>query len=159
MRRTTGTGLIALVALASFLVSACGFGADQPTGRVGETIKAGDYQLTLSQVDASADRPDRFTNSKPGNKFVKAHVKVENTGSQHLPVASNYFSLRDSGGIDNPALSGVPSDTGLKATSIGPGQSFESDMYFEMAANLSPVQIVLAPVVVGWRTRIAVNLS
>ena len=42
-----------------------------------------------------------------------------NTGSQHLPVAANFFSLKDSAGIENSALPNVPSDTGLRATSLG----------------------------------------
>jgi hypothetical protein len=138
--------------------TACGFGADQPTGRVGETIAAGDYQLTVTNVENPAERPDRFTNPKPGNKFVKLHVRINNGGQLYLPVAANYFTLKDSAGIDNTALPNAPSDGALRPQSIGPGQSVEADMYFEMAANLSPTQLVLAPQVVGWRTRITVTL-
>ena len=159
MRSRLGYAL-ALIAAVSLplLVSACGFGADQPTGRLGETLTAGDYQVIATGLENPADRPDRFTNPKAGNRFVKLHVTVTNTGSQHLPVASNYFSLKDSGGTDNPAMAGVPSDTGLKATSVGPGQHLDTDLYFEMAGNVSPTQLIFAPIVVGWRTRVTFNL-
>ncbi|HZT06979.1 MAG TPA: DUF4352 domain-containing protein [Chloroflexota bacterium] len=157
--RTLAIVRVALsVLLAGAVFASCGFGADQPTGRVGETLTAGDYQLTVSTVENPADRPDRFTNPKPGNRFVKVHVVVANAGSQHLPFAANYFSLRDSGGIDNPAMPNVPSDNPPRPSSIAPGQQTEHDLYFEMAANLSPTQLVFAPSVVGWRTRITVNL-
>jgi hypothetical protein len=141
------------------LLTACGFGADQPTGRVGEVLAAGDYHLTVTRMENPAERPDRFTNPKAGNRFVKFHVKVDNRGQQFLPIASNYFVLKDSGGVENTAMPGVPSDTGLRPQAIKPGESLEADLFFEMASNLSPSQLVLAPSnIVGWRTRITVNL-
>jgi hypothetical protein len=159
MRGTRGARRALFAVLASMvLAAACGFGADQPTGRVNDTLTAGDYQLTAT-LENPAERPDRFTNPKAGNRFVKVHVRVVNTGPNHLPVASNYFTLRDSGGIDNPALSGGSSDWALRPTSLAPGQNIEADLYFEMAANLSPTQFVFAPTnIVGWRTRVTVNL-
>lgn len=159
MRGAVVTRLALMLVLASAaLLPACGFGADQPTGRLGETISAGDYQLTVTNFENPAERPDRFTSPKAGNRFVKVHVKVANNGPHHLPVAANYFALKDSAGIENPALSGGSSDWALRPTSLGPGQNVEADLWFEMAANLSPTELVFAPQIVGWRTRIVVKL-
>ena len=160
MRGARGARL-ALVAMlvSTVLATGCGFGADQPTGRLGENLTAGEYQVTATNLENPAERPDRFTNPKAGNRFVKVHVRVSNSGPNHLPVATNYFYLRDSGGIDNTAISGGSSDWALRPTSLGPGQHVEANLYFEMAANLSPNQFVFAPTnIVGWRTRATVNL-
>ncbi len=151
--------LLAGVAFVAVGLGGCGFGKDQVTGNIGETLTAGDYQLLVSGVENPAERPDRFTNPKIGNRFVKVALTVTNVGNQYLPVAASHFTLQDSGGIDNPAMPGVPSDTGLRATSLAPGQKLDTQLYFEMAANLQPVQLVFAPQVVGWRTRITVNLQ
>lgn len=137
------------------LLTACG---QQVTGSVGTPTVAGDYQLTATDLENPAPPPDRFTNPKPGNRFVKVDVTVENVGQQHLPVAANYLVLHDSGGIDNPALPGIPTDRGLRQASIGPGQRWQGVLYFEMAANLHPQQLIFAPAVVGWRTKIVVEL-
>src|SRR4051812_45804542 len=133
---------LALIAALAFvaLVPACGFGADQPTGRLGETLTAGDYQLVASNLEVGAGGPDRFTNPKAGNRFVKLHVTVTNlsSGAQHLPIAPNYFTVKDSAVIDNPALPGGSSDWALRPQSLPPGQHIETDLWFEVAANLSP---------------------
>ena len=147
--------LTCALVLVSTLLTGCG---EQATGTLGSAITAGDYRLTASDFENPAQPPDRFTNPRPGNRFLKVDVTVENTGQQHLPVAANYFMVRDSGGIDNPALPGVPSDRGLRATSIGPGQRTQAALYFEMAANLRPEALVFAPAIVGQRTSITVAL-
>src|SRR4051795_13461866 len=103
MREARGARLAVVAILASLvLAAACGFGADQPTGRLGETLTAGDYQLTATNFENDPAHPDRFTNPKAGNKFVKVHVRLVNGGQNHLPVAPNYFTVKDSAGIDNP---------------------------------------------------------
>lgn len=147
------------IGLALILFAACGFGSDQVSGRIGQPVAAGDYELTVTKMENPAERPDRFTNPKPGNRFVKFEVTVGNVGSQHLPVAAGHFTLRDTGGIDNPAMPGIPSDTGLRQDSLSPGRRIQTVMFFEMAANQQPAQLVFAPAVVGWRTRIAVDLG
>jgi hypothetical protein len=155
VRMRRATALFVLVMLA--VLAGC-----QPvegTGRPGDTITAGDYQLTATNLENPAASPDRFTNPKTGYRFVKLEVTVTNRGQQHLPMAAAHFSLLDSGGVENPALRGVPTDTGLKETSLGPGQHLTVPMYFEMASNLSPSQLVFAPKVVGWNTRLVVQLQ
>jgi hypothetical protein len=144
------------IALLVSTVAACGPG--EVTGSLGSTIAAGDYQLTATDLENPAQPPDRFTNPKAGNRFVKLNIAVENPGQQHLPLAANHFTLRDSGGIDNPAVPGIPSDRGLRQMSVAPGQRFQGVLYFEMAANQRPLQMVFAPAVVGWRTKIVVDL-
>ncbi len=151
--------LLAGLAIASLALGACGFGQDQVTGRVGETLTAGDYQLLVSSVNPHAERPDRFTNPKVGNRFVTTSVTVTNVGQQYLPVAASHFTIIDTAGIENPALPGVPSDTGLRATSLSPGQKMDTTLYFEVASNQQPAKLIFAPQVVGWRTRIEVNLQ
>jgi len=152
--RFIGVVLVSLLGLAVL----AGCRADQVSGRIGETITAGDYQLTARNMDNPAERPDRFTSPKPGNRFVKFEITVANLGNQHLPVQAGYFTMRDTGGIDNPAMRGIPTDSGLRETSLAPGQSLQTVLYFEMAANQSPAELVFAPAVVGWRTRISVDL-
>jgi len=144
------------IVLVASLLTACG--QDQVTGSLAAPITAGDYKLTATDFENPAQPPDRFTSPKPGNRFVKVDVSIENTGQQHLPVAAGDFTLRDSGGIDNPAIPGIPSDRGLRQTSVGPGKRFQGVLYFAMAANLHPEQLVFAPSVVGWRTKIVVAL-
>ena len=102
---------------------------------------------------------DPFTNPATGYRFVKVDVTVTNTGKQHLPMAASHFILVDTGGVQNPAKRGVPTDTGLKETSLGPGQHLTVPMYFEMASTQSPVRIVFAPQVVGWTPRLVVQLQ
>ena len=132
-------------------------------GKVGETLTAGDYEVVIASMDPHAERPDRFTNPKAGNQFVKFEVTVTNRGAQHLPLAAGYFTLKDSGGVDNSALPGVPSDKGIKLTSLNPagqnGSSLSFPLYFEMASNLAPRELVFAPFVVGWRTRVTIDLG
>jgi len=141
------------------MFASCG-GADQVSGPLGSTITAGDYQLTVANMEDHAQPPDRFTNPKPGNRFVKFDLTVNNQGNQHLPVQAAHFTLRDTGGIDYPPMRGVPTDTGLRETSLAPGQHVTTILYFEMsgAANQRPAQLIFAPAVVGWRTRITVEL-
>ena len=139
-------------------VATAGCGGGQGSGAIDERIAAGDYQLTASGLENPAQPPDRFTNPKAGNRFVKLDVLIENGGSQHLPVAASHFTLRDTGGIENPALPGIPSDRGLKQTSVGPGQRLQTVLYFEMAAYQRPEKLVFAPAIVGWNTRITVGL-
>ena len=148
----------AVAAIGAVGVFTTGCSADHVTGKLGTAVRAGDFQLTAASMTNPADPPDRFTNPKIGNRFVKFDVTIDNLGDQHLPVQAAYFKLIDSGGIENPAMRGIPTDTGLKETSVGPGQHLQVPMYFEMAANLTPVQLVLAPAVVGWSTRISVDL-
>jgi hypothetical protein len=156
-------GALLLAGMATVLLSACR--PVEGTGRVGDTIKAGDYQVTVASMANPADPPDRFTNPKVGNRFVKFDLKVSNLGDQHLPVAASYFTLRDSGGVDNPAMRGIPTDTGLREASLPPVQKDSSPrelttvLYFEMASNLQPAQLIFAPQVVGWNTRVTVNLG
>ncbi len=149
---------VRLLVLAAALVTVMGGCGQQTTGTIGSAIAAGDYQLTATDLENPAQPPDRFTNPKPGNRFVKIDVSVENTGQQHLPVAASYFTLQDNGGIDNPAVPGVPTDRGLRTTSIGPGQRTQAVLYFEMAANLHPQALVFAPAIVGQRNKITVSL-
>jgi len=137
-------------------ITACG--ADQVTGRIGETLVAGDYELTVQTMENPAAPPDRFTNPKPGNRFVKFDFAMANRGNQHLPVAPGYFVMKDTGGIDNTPREGISSDGVLRPTSLAPGQRLQSSLYFEMAANQSPSELVFAPGVVGWRTKITVIL-
>jgi hypothetical protein len=146
------------IVLATTALTSCGFGQDQVSGRVGETLTAGDYELLVSGIENPAERPDRFTNPQIGNRFVNVTATVTNRGQQYLPLAASHFNLKDTGGIDNPAKPGVPSDTGLKATSLSPGQKMDLQLYFEMAANQSPVELTFTPQVVGWRTRITVDV-
>lgn len=149
--------VLALTGAAILAISGCS-SADQVSGGIGAPITAGDYQLTVTSMDNPAERPDRFTNPKPGNRFVKFDLSVANLGQQHLPVSAGHFTLRDSGGIDNPALPGIPSEGGLRQTSVAPGQRTQAVLYFEMAANQQPTELVFAPAVVGWRTRVTVTL-
>jgi hypothetical protein len=128
------------------------------TGHVGETLTAGDYQLLVSNMENPAQPPDRFTNPKPGNRFVKFDFTVTNIGNQHLPVWANYFTMRDTGGIDYKPREGITSENVLKQTSLAPGQHVQASLYFEMAANQSPTELVFEPQVVGWRIRITVDL-
>jgi hypothetical protein len=160
MRGTRGARLALVAVLASVaLATACGFGADQPTGRVGETLNAGDYQVTATSFENDPARPDRFTNPRSGYKFVKVHVRVMNTGPNHLPVAANYFFVKDTAGQDTPAKEGGSSDWALRPTSLGPGQNVEADLYFEVAGNVSAREFIFAPTnIVGWRTRVTVTL-
>ncbi len=109
-------GFIAVLAL----VAACSL-SDQPKGRLGESITAGDYQLTVTSMENPAERPDRFTNPKPGDRFVKLEVTVTNLGQQHLPVFASHFTLRDTGGIDNAVRTDVSGDRILRQTSVSPG--------------------------------------
>jgi hypothetical protein len=154
----------AALMLACVALAGCGFGRDQVTGRIGETLTAGDYQLTVTSMENPAERPDRFTNPKVGSRFVKFDITMKNVGQQHLPVAAAHFTLRATSPdgretVDNPATPGIPTDRGLRMTSLSPGQTLDTVLYFEMPANLNPSQLVFAPSVVGWRTRIEVNLQ
>jgi hypothetical protein len=142
--------------IAAALLGGCGGG--QGSGTIGQPIAAGDYQLTAAQPINPAEPPDRFTNPKPGNRFVKVDVNIENLGQLHLPISPAHFTLRDSGGIDNPARSDIASDQWRRQPSIAPGQRFQGSLYFEMAANQRPDHLVFAPQVVGWRTLIDVIL-
>src|SRR6266540_2631173 len=87
-----------VLALATLLAGCAG---DQGSGKVGEPIKAGDYLLTVTAFENSAQGPDRFTNPKPGNRLVKFDVAVTNQGGLVLPVWASYFKLKDSAGIEN----------------------------------------------------------
>jgi hypothetical protein len=149
--------LAALGVMILALVSACS-GADQVHGRPAENIGAGDYHLTVIKFENPASPPDRFTNPKPGNRFVKFDLTVANGGQQHLPVAASHFTMKDSAGLDYPAMPGVPTDGGLRVLSLSPGQEATTTLYFEMAANQTPKELVFAPAVVSWRTRITVDL-
>lgn len=149
---------VALLLLAVFVPVLAGCRSDHASGGLNAPITAGDYQLTVTNMENPAPAPDRFTNPKPGNRFVKFDVSVINLGRQHLPLAAGHFTLRDSGDIDNPARPGLPSDTGLRETSVPPGQAKQAPLYFEMAANQRPVQLVFTPSAVGWNTRITVDL-
>lgn len=157
MKSRRALALDPLIPVLIAFLAACS-GADQPTARLGEPITAGDYQLTVSSMENPAERPDRFTNPKIGNRFVKFELTVANLGSQHLPVFASHFTMRDTGGIDNPARTDISGERILKQTSLAPGQRTQAILYFEMAANQSPGQLVFAPAVVGWRTRITVAL-
>ncbi|HEY3115330.1 MAG TPA: DUF4352 domain-containing protein [Chloroflexota bacterium] len=144
------------VALTAVGLGACS--ADQASGKVGEPIRAGDYELTVTNLDAHASGPDRFTNPKPGNVLVKADFVMNNKGGLHLPVWASYFTLHDSGGSDNPVRTDVSGDQYLtKQRDVPPGGTTQGTVYFEMAANERPQSIVFAPALVGWRTRIAVQ--
>lgn len=151
-----------LPALSLLLLTALtlvGCTADQATGRVGESIVAGDYELTITSVENPAQPPDRFTNPKPGNRLVKAEFSVKNRGGLHLPVWANYFSLRDSGGVDNLARTDISGDQYLRQRNVPPGGTTQATLYFEMAANQRPERLVFDPDIVGWRTQIAVQLA
>ena len=148
--------VLLLLAVSAAALASCR--PDHASGGLGAPITAGDYQLIVANMENPAPSPDRFTNPKPGNRFVKFDVTVRNLGRQHLPLAAGHFTLRDSGGIDNLARPDIPSDTGLRQTSVAPGQLRQAPLYFEMAANQRPVQLVFAPNAVGWNTRIAVDL-
>ncbi|MBM2810739.1 MAG: hypothetical protein HW416_1498 [Chloroflexi bacterium] len=119
--RVRGSFVVTLGLVTAFLISACS-GADQVRGRIGENIAAGDYHVTVNSMENPGPAPDRFTNPKPGNRFVKFDVTVSNSGQQHLPVASSHFTMRDSGGIDNSAMFGVPTDGGLRVLSLAPSR-------------------------------------
>lgn len=148
--------LLLLLGVSAAVLASCR--PDHASGGLGAPITAGDYQLIVANMENPAPSPDRFTNPKPGNRFVKFDVSVVNQGRLHLPLAAGHFTLRDSGDIDNPARPGIPSDTGLRETSIPPGQAKQALLYFEMAANQRPAQLVFTPNAVGWNTRITVDL-
>lgn len=151
--------LVRLLSLAVLAVLMACSASDQPTGRLGESIVAGDYQLAVTSMENPAERPDRFTSPKPGNRFVKFEVTATNRGQKHLPVFASHFAMRDTGGIDNPVRTDLSGDRILKQTSLAPGQKTDGILYFEMAANQSPAELVFSPAVVGWRTRITVDLQ
>lgn len=132
---------------------------DQSSGRVGEPIGAGDYQLTITNVENPANPPDRFTNPRPGNRLVKVDFSVNNRGGLHLPLWASYFSLRDSGGVDNPARTDISGEQYLRQRTVPPGGSAQSTLYFEMAANQRPERLVFDPEIIGWRTQVSVQLS
>ena len=136
-----------------------GCSADQAAGKVGEPLAAGDYVLTVTAVDASAQGPDRFTNPKPGNRFVKVDINVSNQGGLILPVWASYFSLKDSGGVDNAVRTDVSGDQYLKQRTVPPGGATQATIFIEMASNLRAEQLVFAPQILGWHTRIAVNVA
>lgn len=136
-----------------------GCSADQAAGRVGEALYAGDYVLTVTAVDTSAQGPDRFTNPKPGNRFVKFDINVSNQGGLILPVWASYFTLKDSGGVDNQVRTDVSGEQYLKQRTVPPGGSTQATIFIEMASNLRAEQLVFAPQVTGWRTRVAVNVG
>jgi hypothetical protein len=125
---------------------------------VAEPLAAGDYLLTIVTVENPAPSPDRFTNPKAGNRFVKFELTMANRGGLHLPVWASYFTLRDSGGIDNPVRTDVSGDQYLRTRSLPPGGVLTATLIFEMAANQRPEHLVFAPAIVGWRTRISVDL-
>lgn len=143
--------------MAAIMVTACT--SDQSTGKPGQALAAGDYVLTVTNVENPAQGPDRFTNPKPGNRLVKFDITMSNTGGLILPVWASYFALHDSGGIDNPARTDVSGDQYLKQRTIAPGGSTQATMYFEMAGNERAERLVFAPAILGWHTAIAVNLT
>ena len=143
--------------LLALAMSACG--ADQVAGRPGDAITAGDYVLTVTAVENPASPPDRFTNPKPGNRFVKFDFTMGNRGGLLLPVWAGYFTLRSSGGATSPVRTDVSGDQYLRQRVVQPGGSTQATIYIEMAANERPEQLVFAPTILGWRTQIAVNLT
>ncbi|MBI4213989.1 MAG: DUF4352 domain-containing protein [Chloroflexi bacterium] len=143
--------------LLSVILSACA--SNQGTGGVGQPITAGDYVLTVTAMDNPAQSPDRFTNPKTGNRFVKFDFTMSNRGNLVLPVWASYFTLRSSGGSDNRVRTDVSGEQYLKQRVVQPGGSTQATIYFEMAANERPERLIFAPAIAGWRTEIAVNLS
>jgi hypothetical protein len=164
--RASRLQLVPLAALSVVCVlwAGCGFGRDQVSGGIGDTLVAGDYALTVTKMENPAERPDRFTNPKVGNRFVKFNLTVGNRGQQHLPVAAANFTLRASSPdgretVDVPARTDISSEGVLRMATLSPGQNLDTSLYFEMPANLNPSQLVFSPSVLGWRTRIEVNLQ
>lgn len=145
-----------LLAVLALVLSGCA--ADQASGRVGEPIAAGDYVLQVTAVENPAQSPDRFTNPKPGNRFVKFDVTVSNRGGLILPVWASYFTLKDSGGVENPVRTDVSGEQYLRQRTVPPGGSTQATIYVEMAGNLRAEQLVFAPQIMGWRTRVDVTL-
>ncbi|MEA2641842.1 MAG: hypothetical protein QOF51_3236, partial [Chloroflexota bacterium] len=103
--------------------------------------------------------PDRFTNPKPGDRFVEFDVSVSNLGQQHLPVAAGYFTLRDSAGLEYRPRTDISKDEVLKQVTLAPGQHYNGQLYVEIAANQQPANLVFSPGVVGWSTRIDVAVA
>jgi len=145
--------------VATILLLGCVRGGDQVGGSIGQSITAGDYQLTVTSMQNPAQPPDRFTNPKAGDRFVEFDILVNNLGQQHLPVAASYFTLRDTGGLDYQPRTDISSDQVLKQTTLAPGQHVQAQLYVEMAANQQPVDLSFSPAVVGWHTKIDVALQ
>lgn len=68
------------------------------TFKVGDVIKAGDLQLTVTKVDAPFNSSNQFIKPKNG-QFLVVSVSMQNTGTKSTNVSSMLsFELRDDAG-------------------------------------------------------------
>ena len=97
---------------------------------IGDTVKLGDHQVTVTGVEKSAgtdmDKP------KDGHEYVIVSVKVENVGNKNISYNPFHFKMSNSQGqIVDKALTIVDSETALSSGELAPGGSVSGTIAFE----------------------------
>jgi len=120
--------------------SAAPAAAAKPSGpstfKVGDVIKDGDLQVTVTKVDAPFKTTNEFEKPEKG-QFLVASVSMENTGSKPATVSSMLsFELRDSDGqsYNETIVSNAPKPPD---GTIAPGDKLAGGLTFDVPTGKS----------------------
>lgn len=106
--------------------------------KVGDTVKVGDVEYTLTSVELSEER-NQFADTDPAN-VVKISYTVKNNGDSDLPVGADVEVY----GPDDKKSESYPNDNTLG--SVAPGKQMDCVQHFGINSN-GEIEIHFAPLI------------
>jgi hypothetical protein len=108
--------------------------------KVGESVKLGDWAVTVNGVQNPFTSSNAFDEPKAGKKFVAVDISAQNNGDKSQTVSSLLcFSLVDSTGqkYDQALVVGAPA---APNGDIAPGETTRGTIVYEVPENATGLQ-------------------
>lgn len=111
---------------------------------IGEVVKLGDNQLTVTKVEKSAGSD--FDTPKEGHEYVIVHLTIQNTGNKNITYNPFDFSMVNSNGqIVDMGFTIVDTDTALSSGELAPEGKVSGTIAFEQLKDDPKLQLIYEP--------------
>lgn len=114
--------------------------------KLDETIKLGDYVVTVKKIVDNAPSPDEFTTPESGKKFVAIEVMYENpTTDKQINYNPFDWKLIDSDAYNYDADMNTAKTPELNSGTLNPGQKARGWITFQTAKDAANFKAQFAP--------------
>lgn len=115
-----------------------------PPGSVGDTIRSGDFELTVNSFVNPYSSDDTSFQPTPGQRWVLVDVSIKNVSDETKDYSSFDFSLSDSDNFSyDPTYIGQSQD--LSFGSLRPDETIRGTLGFELPVDSVPNRLIYDP--------------
>lgn len=126
------------------------FRASTPTAaskqsRIGETIRVGDYSLTVLDIRNPAESPYLLVQPTQGNKYVAAQVRIANQSNRNAAFSYLHFRLRDIAGAETRATAATAAEPAIATGDLAPREITTGWVTFLIRSDTAVESLIYQP--------------